>query len=525
MSRSEFKVVAEQVLRARGRPMSAREIWDEGTRQGLFSDRLAGQTPIQTLKSKISVDILRHGRRSVFVRTKPGKFYLRELLADSVEAYPSKPWRPPPSKERVLVFPSALLDKLGRFQGVRSNFERTYETLFADQTCVGMDRTRAESDDEHKQVLTYIMVRRGDQLLAFRRGVYNRTEDMLRGRDCVGFGGHVNDLDITLFSGFSDKGTIEHSAARELLEELRLPPADVERVWRGEGLRVIGLLNDDSSAVGRRHFAVIFEYEVSDASSWDEPVRGENSINKLRWLSAKSEGVELSSFEYWSQLVMRSYTREIVKLQPSYVVIRKSPLRSPHVLCLVGPIGSGKTEASHVLTDEFGYSEINSGKVVARLLGVPPVPETPRPKLQALALDLISEADGCRRLAEGLFAEVGMQASRRVLIDGIRQEDTLRELKRLVAPGRLGVIYVYTTPDVAFQLYRRRERPDAQIADFLEVWESPVEREVPRLLTQADAVLYNWFGRSGYVSVIRNLMRDVDRERVRRISSESAPAR
>jgi hypothetical protein len=128
--------------------------------------------------------------------------------------------------------------------------------------------------------------------------------------------------------------------------------------------------------------------------------------------------------------------------------------------------------------------------------------------LQALALNLIAEPDGCHRLAEGLYEEVAQLRSRRVLIDGVRQMATLHELRKLAAPTRVGLIYVYTTPDVAFQLYRRRERPDAQIGDFLEVWESPVEREIPKLLSEADAVLYNWFGRSGYVSVIRGLMRE-----------------
>ncbi len=508
MGPSEFRVVAEQVLRTERRPMSAREIWNEGIRQGHLSDRLAGKTPIQTLKSKLSVEILSGGDHSVFVRTEPGRFFLRELLDDGARTYQSKPWRPPPSRERVLVFPTAELDKLGRFQGVRSHFSDIYNALFSDRLCAGMDRTVAETNDDHKQVLTYIMVRRGRQLLAFRRGVYNRNEDMLRGRDCVGFGGHVNDLDAHLFSGQTDAGTIMQSAIRELVEELKLPPPDLDRVWRGEGLRVLGILNDDSSAIGRRHFAVVFEYQVSNSTYWDDPVRGENSITKLRWLSTESEDVVLSGFEYWSQLVMRSFARDIVKLQPTYTVMRKRPLQPPHLLCLVGPIGSGKTEASRVLTREYGYSEVNSGRVVARLLGIPPVPETPRPELQALALNLIAEPDGCHRLAEGLYEEVAQLRSRRVLIDGVRQMATLHELRKLAAPTRVGLIYVYTTPDVAFQLYRRRERPDAQIGDFLEVWESPVEREIPKLLSEADAVLYNWFGRSGYVSVIRGLMRE-----------------
>jgi predicted NUDIX family phosphoesterase len=509
MQSSEFRLVAEQVLRRQKRPMRARDIWDEGVRQGLFSDRLAGKTPIQTMKSKLSVDIRRRGAGSIFVRTGPGKFFLRDLLDESLEAYDSHPWQPPPSQEKVVVFPTEVLDGVGRFQGIRQNFTRTFDALFASSVCFAMDRTRAESDNNNKQVLTYIMVRRGKELLAYRRGVYNRTEDMLRGRDCVGFGGHVNHLDANLFSSGTDAGTVVQAAARELVEELQLPIEDAKRVWSGEGLKIIGLLNDDSSSVGRRHFAIIFEYQVLNSPYWDRPLRGEKSITQLRWLSPESGVVQLSGFEYWSQLVMRNFAPEIVRLQPSYVLIRKKPLRAPHLLCLVGRIGSGKTEASKVLTSEYQYSEVNSGRVIARLMGVPPVPETPRPVIQTMAHEFISAPGGCQRLSEGLYEEALRLASDRVLIDGVRQIATLHGLQSLAAPLKVGVVYVYTTPDVAYQLYRRRELPDATIGDFLQVWESPVEEEVPVLLRDADAVLYNWFGRSGYVSVIRELMREV----------------
>jgi predicted NUDIX family phosphoesterase/dephospho-CoA kinase len=370
-----------------------------------------------------------------------------------------------------------------------------------------MDRGRAESDNDHKQVIAYIVVRRGRSILAYRRGVYNRTEDMLKGCDCVGFGGHVSDRDFTLFA--TDRAGIVQAAVRELTEELALPAEDRWRLSSGEGLSVIGLLNDDSSAVGRRHFAVVLEYVVSNSPEWDNPRRGEESITQLRWIDTVSGEVRLSSFEYWSQLVLRAFAPDTVKAQPSFIVRRRRPLTPPHILCVVGPIGSGKTEAGRVLREEFGYADVNSGRILSKIIRVPRVPFMDRSLFQAEAQRFISRTDGPRLLAEAIHASCVELGSERVLVDGIRHPSTLDELRKLAGERRVGVLFVHAPPDVAFSFYRQRENPSATVADFVRVRESPVEFEVSMLWRHADAVLYNWFGRSRYVAVVRAMMREL----------------
>ena len=128
---------------------------------------------------------------------------------------------------------------------------------------------------------------------------------------------------------------IADNAKRELFEELMLPAKDSKRIVRGEGLRIVGILNDDSSPTGRKHFAVVFHYRASDDSQWDFPERGEKSITQLRWLSLKSLGEQLRGFEYWSQLCLTDFFLSSLKAQPSYQIRRRSPLRPPHLLCVV----------------------------------------------------------------------------------------------------------------------------------------------------------------------------------------------
>ncbi len=344
--------------------------------------------------------------------------------------------------------------------------------------------------------------------------VRSLTDRMLVGRDCVGFGGHVNDTDVDLFS--DDLVGVRGAVTRELLEELAMPPADRDRLTIGEGFSVVGYLNDDSSDVGRRHFAVVVEYWVANPAEWDRPVRGEESIAKVRWLPTESEVSNADHFEYWSQLVLRKFFPKMLKSEASFRVAKRRLLIPPHKLVVAGEVGSGKTEACRLLRDEFGYHEVRTGFVMAQLLGLPPIPETPREVFQRAAGRFISEPAGIDRLVRGIeeaAAETALQSDR-VLIDGVRHVATLDRLRELDRPRRVGLLYVATPPDVAFEFYRTREAPGASIHEFLRVRDAPGEEEVQDLLTRADAVIDNWFGRKQYLDALRRLMSDLGIDRV-----------
>lgn len=498
---SQFIWAAEQTLRRFRRPMSAREIYSAAREAGLFSDAFQGKTPEQTMKSKLSTHIIRNGEMSIFVRTAPGRFYLREFTSNA-EIYPAPRWTPPPSDEIVTVFPSGATGGKEAFQGLTLDYQSFYGELFESGICFGMPRTSAELTEEYKQVIAYVLVRRGDDFLAYRRGVYNRTADMLRGSDCVGFGGHVSEDDHNLFS-VGDAGILE-AAARELSEELKLPAEDIARLANREGLRIVGIINDDSTSVGRRHLAVVIEYVVSEDSSWDSPERGEESITKLRWVGPEREALNLDDFEYWSQLCLRALAPDLVRMQPSLRIRRKLPFRTPHLLCVVGQIGSGKTEVTQTLK-KLGYASVNSGEVVARLIGQPKVKPSTRLAFQREAYDFITAPDGPKLLAEALSTYVDTLAAERVLIDGIRQPATLAHLRSLRGRQRVPLLYVAAAPDTAYGFYRARELRSASMKEFLMVRDAPVEQEIPLMLEDSDGVLYNWLGKDELIQAVRGL--------------------
>lgn len=503
--KSEFLIVAKRLMETEKRAMSPRELVDLAQKLQIFSDNIAGKTPHQTMKSKLSVHIRRFGEKSPFVRTKPGRFYLRALLEGRDVAFEAKPVRPPRSSERVLAYKAEDLDVITRWQGLHTKWRRAANRIFSRLEPFYKPRFDVEQDNAFTQVLTYVMVARGSSLLAYRRGTYNRVEKSLRGAFCVGFGGHVTEDDLDLFS-LSTMG-IYQCAARELTEELHLPDVDLQRLQRHEGLEVIGIINDDSSDVGRRHIAFVMRYEVSSHPRWDRPERGEKAITQLRWISADPPGpVWLWNFEYWSQLCLRELAPKLTLARPAYRLLRRSRLKPPHILCVIGPIGSGKTVATDVLKKEFGYKEINSGKVVAELLDIAPVPDTPRPEFQEKAWRFIQRRDGPELLAAKLLDIAKYNNYPRVLIDGLRQRSTLDCLRRLCASIMVGVIFVQTPADLAYSFYSRQ---GASMAQFLNARNAAVEHEVYDLIDGADAVLYNWTGRLEYRNTIHQMMEDL----------------
>lgn len=505
---SEFLRIAERLLDRERRSMSAREMVEIARERQLLPDRFAGKTPHQTMKAKLSVDIRRKGKDSVFVRTGPGRFFLRRLLDKDHAEYHATPLQPPLPSEQVLVFPQAWMIRERRFQGVRSrDCERYLKDLYESGVLTYLDRQEAEENPDYKQIVTYVMVTRRNMLLRYHRGNFNRVADFLRGVACVGFGGHVAATDASLFG--QDTYGVFDSAARELSEELKLPDRDRRRLELHEGLEVVGILNDDSSPVGEKHFAILMRYEVSDGTEWDEPERNEKSITRLRWFDPGSSSESLFSFEYWSQLCLLAFYQGAELSKPTYQIQRRAPFRPPHLLAVLGGVGSGKSFTTEILKADFGYHEINSGRVLAELSGLPPVTEATRPEFQHRAWEFIQAPNGPEVLASAIWERVVAYEGARVLVDGVRQRQTLLSLRELCASRRFGIIYVHTPPFLAFEFYQQRAGRRKGIRDYMAARNAPVEREVWNMIELADAVLFNWHGQVAYKRAVHQMMADL----------------
>lgn len=191
--------------------------------------------------------------------------------------------------ELVLTFPRALLDEIGAFQGLCTDIGAYVPRVLETQHTRYVPRSLAEDDPSLKQLIPYVLVRRGHTLLHYVRGKAS-GEKRLVAKGSIGIGGHINHRDEDLFGTGLD--FYEDAVQRELHEEL-LIDADLTT-------RIVALINDDSTPVGQVHFGVVHICELGD----EHVSRGEPCITDLRFLTLDDLRARRDAMETWSQLCL-----------------------------------------------------------------------------------------------------------------------------------------------------------------------------------------------------------------------------
>jgi predicted NUDIX family phosphoesterase len=145
--------------------------------------------------------------------------------------------------EEVLVVERKLIETLGSFQGLMLDTEKYLPVLLNPRNYRFVARHKAEEDDSLKQLIPYFLICHGDRIWCYVRGKKS-GEGRLVSKASIGIGGHINHLDENLFEDIYSR-----AAVRELEEEVSVPP--------GYTHKIVGLLNDDQTPVGRVHLGVI----------------------------------------------------------------------------------------------------------------------------------------------------------------------------------------------------------------------------------------------------------------------------
>jgi predicted NUDIX family phosphoesterase len=206
--------------------------------------------------------------------------------------------RPPPARretgaampdEMVLCCPRSLLDEIGAFQGVQTNVEAYIPRILEAQHTRFIPRSQAEHDPSWKQIIPYVLIRKGDRFLHYVRGK-GSGEKRLVALGSMGIGGHINNRDEDLFREGLE--FYEQAVQRELHEELRM-----EGRFRS---RVLALLNDETNAVGQVHLGVIHLCDLTD----ENVSKGEACITDLRFLTVSELLARRDQMETWSQICL-----------------------------------------------------------------------------------------------------------------------------------------------------------------------------------------------------------------------------
>jgi predicted NUDIX family phosphoesterase len=196
------------------------------------------------------------------------------------------------SEERVLVVPRSVFDGVGSFQGFCGEPEPYLNAFFQSGNNGFAPRSEVETDPSRKQIIPYAVFRHGDRILHYVRGGKG-GERRLLAKGSIGIGGHINDSDVA--SECFDAQAYRRAVDREIGEELRIQGGFTDRI--------VGLINDDSSEVGRVHLGVVHLVELNS----DQVSAGEAVIEQPEFLSVDELGGRADSLETWSQIVLANW--------------------------------------------------------------------------------------------------------------------------------------------------------------------------------------------------------------------------
>ena len=191
--------------------------------------------------------------------------------------------------ENVLVFPRSLFERLGVFQGFSTDVDHYLPTILDKKNNSFQPRAKAETDPNFKQIIPYVVVTDGKSILHYVRGK-KAGEQRLVAKGSIGIGGHINDEDHSLFA--DGLLAFQDAVRREVCEELAVQGAF--------DAKPAGLINDDSTEVGRVHFGVVhILFRTPDKVRKNEQVITQVEFVPIDELKARRE-----QMESWSQLCL-----------------------------------------------------------------------------------------------------------------------------------------------------------------------------------------------------------------------------
>jgi predicted NUDIX family phosphoesterase len=176
---------------------------------------------------------------------------------------------------------------------IMHNIQKEYEV---------MRRGNAEEDPTYKQIISYTVIRRGNQIFLYRR-LKGGGETRLHEKLSIGVGGHMNDFsddEKALIGKYSFFTLLTENTTRELYEELFIESESLE-------FDIFGLINDDSDDVGKVHIGIVNICDIDEDA--------EVEINETEQLAGDWVSLEyllkedvFARLENWSQITVKALT-------------------------------------------------------------------------------------------------------------------------------------------------------------------------------------------------------------------------
>ncbi|MBU6239214.1 MAG: phosphoesterase [Planctomycetes bacterium] len=195
-----------------------------------------------------------------------------------------------PKDEEVLVVPALLLDQLGTFSGFTTAIDRYLPAILDPNHQSFRPRSLVETDPSFKQLIPYVILEcnneQGTRLFQYTRGK-GQGETRLHALKSVGIGGHISVEDA------QGDDWYRVGMQRELSEEVDIGCGGTDRI--------VGLIYDDTTEVGRVHLGVVHIMQLSSCKVQPR----ENHLLDSGFRSLEEIKSDTRSMETWSQLCIK----------------------------------------------------------------------------------------------------------------------------------------------------------------------------------------------------------------------------
>src|SRR6266446_2429503 len=199
-----------------------------------------------------------------------------------------------PPEENILVIKRSLFDQLGSFHGLNFEPRKYLNALLSRGNNFFLPRAQAENDPTHKQIVPYAILAFKDKVLYYVRGK-KAGEQRLVAKGSIGIGGHMNESDESLFAW--DEKAYRAGVEREVNEEVKIDTRFDDRI--------VALLNDDSTEVGRVHLGVVHVFKLAEPNV----EKREAMITNVTFLNQNELLKRRELLETWSRICVDSLER------------------------------------------------------------------------------------------------------------------------------------------------------------------------------------------------------------------------
>jgi hypothetical protein len=275
-------------------------------RRDLVPAHLFGKTQHKTVGARLSEDILARRDRSLFFRSEPGRFFLRELLNDPTIHEAHRSPIVARRRQRELRRGAGLTisrDDAGKATTAIRRPVSKLQSLI--DTCHFRYRPNSspplKSDD--LLVWSFVVFMREGEVLTYRHGRYREGRDAFLKRRSVGFFTPVLDKDLDLFDE-GDHGIVA-SGVRAISFDLDLPPFVFGSDFLQSMVRVADLVVA-TDANGHEDFLAVVTMECPVHF---EPLTRRLAINDLHWMRLDVPVNHIEDFDPWSQLIVQRAQR------------------------------------------------------------------------------------------------------------------------------------------------------------------------------------------------------------------------